>query len=139
MTTESDKPRIDEAFVRRHADKVTETDIQFVNEHAEEIEKSFIGRGPLGKFIEEIILALSIIKDYATGQYRKIPYWALAALVFMVLYVANPIDVIPDFLIGIGQIDDLIVISICLLMVRQELHEYKAWKEGGGDEDEELA
>lgn len=135
MILNKDVPQIDEAFIRKQAEKVSDTDIEFVSEHSEEIEQSFIGRGPIGKFVEELILALSIIKDYATGDYRKIPYWAIAALVFMILYVANPVDIIPDFLIGIGQIDDLIVISICLLMVRQELHEYRDWKQQRSDDE----
>ncbi len=126
---------IDQGYIRGKAEKVTEEDIQYVIDNSTQIADSFIGRGPLGKFIEEILLALNIVKDYAVGRYRKIPFWAIGAIVFMLLYVANPVDVIPDFLIGIGQIDDIIVITLCLLMIRQELHEYKAWKIEQDDED----
>ena len=55
----------------------------------------------------------------------------------MLLYVANPVDLIPDFLIGVGLIDDLIVVTICLLMVRQEIHEYKHWRENIRDTEED--
>ncbi|MFP6584423.1 MAG: DUF1232 domain-containing protein [Candidatus Hydrogenedentota bacterium] len=121
-------PTIDEKYLKEKAEDVSEDDIQYVVEHSDEIKDSFIGRGPFGKFVEEIVLCLSMVVDYGRGRYRKIPFWAIGAIVFMLLYVANPVDVIPDFLIGIGQIDDIIVITLCLLMVRQELHEYKAWK-----------
>jgi uncharacterized membrane protein YkvA (DUF1232 family) len=73
-------------------------------ENSEEIADSFIGRGPFGKFIEEIFLAITIVKDYATGRYRKIPFWAVGSIVFMLLYVGNPVDLIPDFLIGVGRL-----------------------------------
>ena len=122
-------PVINEAFIKEKAEKVSEEDIQYVVDHSEDIAESFVGRGPLGKFVEELMLALTIVKDYATGRYRKVPFWAIGAIVFMLLYVANPMDIIPDFLIGIGQIDDVIVITLCLLLIRQELHEYKEWKD----------
>ena len=127
---------IDEAYIKAKAEQVTESDLHYIQEHEEEIRGRFLGKGPLGKFVEEIILAL--VKDYATGNYRKLPYWAIGAIVFMLLYVGNPFDAIPDFLIGVGQIDDLIVVTICLLMVRQEIHEYKHWREHERDEDEDL-
>jgi uncharacterized membrane protein YkvA (DUF1232 family) len=31
----------------------------------------------------------------------------------------------------IGHIDDAAVIGACLVMVRQDLHNYKKWKEAG--------
>lgn len=128
--------KIDETYIKKKAEHVSEDDIRYVVEHKDEIAETFVGRGPFGRFIEEILLALYMVVDFGRGRYRKIPYWAIAAVVFMLLYVGNPVDVIPDFLIGIGQIDDVIVITLCLLMVRQELHNYKAWKAQQPDDDD---
>ena len=119
---------IDEAFIRNGADRITEADIQRVDEHSEEIKSRFLGEGPLGTFVEELILALRLTSDYVTGRYRKIPYWAITAIAFMFLYIVNPMDLIPDFIIGLGQLDDLAVVSMCLILVRQEIHVYKAWR-----------
>lgn len=119
---------IDESHMNKEADSVTEQDFRYVVDRSDTITDSFIGRGPFGKVLEEIILAISIVKDYAIGRYRKIPYWAIGAIIFTMLYVANPLDLIPDFILGVGQIDDILAVTLCLLMIRQELHEYKAWK-----------
>ena len=137
MTLMDDFTKIDEAYIKAKAEQVTERDVLYVQEHEEEIRGRFLGKGPLGKFVEEIFLAIALVKDYATGTYRKLPYWAIGAIVFMLLYVANPVDLIPDFLIGIGQIDDVIVVTLCLVLVRQEIHEYKDWRENEWDEDDE--
>ena len=128
---------IDEDFVREQAEKITESDIARVESRSEEIESRFLGEGPLGEFVEDLFLCLALVKDYATGRYRKIPYWAIGATVFMLLYIVDPIDLIPDYLIGIGQVDDLVVVAVCILMLRQELHHYKKWRteEEDGDED----
>ncbi len=138
MMLMDDPAKIDEAYIKAKAEHVTERDVLYVQEHEEEIRGRFLGKGPLGKFVEEIILAIALVKDYATGKYRKLPYWAIGAIVFMLLYVANPVDLIPDFLIGVGQIDDLIVVAICLLMVRQEIHEYKYWRENIRDTEDDF-
>jgi len=120
---------IDEAYIKDRAEKVTERDIEFVREHEEEIRGRFLGKGPLGKFVEEVLLGIALVKDYALGRYRKVPYWAIGAIVFMLLYVLSPVDLIPDVLIGIGQVDDVLVVTLCLMLVRQEIHQYKSWWE----------
>ena len=133
MTEEPAGTEADEAFIRQGAEKISEADIQNVDGHSTEIKKRFLGGGPLGTFVEESLLSLMLVRDYVTGDYRKIPYWAIAAIAFMFLYVLNPMDVIPDFVIGLGQIDDVAVVSACLILVRQEIHEYRDWRESTED------
>lgn len=128
MDNDAHPPKIDEAFVRKNAEQITEDDIRHVDEHADEIKSRFLGEGPLGTFVEELLLTLGLVKDYMTGAYRKIPYWAIAAVAFMFLYIANPMDLIPDFIIGIGQLDDVAVVSVCLVLVRQEIQAYRNWR-----------
>ena len=43
----------------------------------------------------------------------KIPFWAKAAIpAVAAAYVMSPIDLIPDFLLGVGQMDDIGVILL---------------------------
>ncbi len=122
---------IDQDFVRRNASKITDKDIEKVVEKSSEIKEKFNPKGTLRRFIEDGQLMLSIVKDYCAGNYKKIPFLAIGAIVFSLLYVLNPLDLIPDVLPVIGQIDDATVVSICLLMVEQELLTYKKWKNEG--------
>jgi uncharacterized membrane protein YkvA (DUF1232 family) len=119
---------VDAKFVTGGAKKITDEDVEKVVNKAEDIKKKFSLKGPLGRFIEDGQLLLAVVKDYWNGQYRRIPFMAIAAIVFTLLYVLNPWDFIPDFLPVIGQLDDAAVVTICLLLVEQELHTYKAWK-----------
>ena len=120
-------------FVRGGAKKITDEDVEKVVNKADDIQKKFSHKGPLGRFIEDGRLLISIVRDYWSGNYRKIPFMAIAAIVFTLLYVLNPFDLIPDFLPVIGQIDDAAVVTICLLMVEHELHSYQTWKIGSGN------
>ncbi len=77
----------------------------------------------------DLSLASDLLRDYAAGRYRKIPYWAVTALAAFALYIASPIDLIPDFIPGIGHIDDVAVLVFALRLLRKELDAYRAWRD----------
>ena len=45
------------------------------------------------------------------------PRRAKLALALLVPYLASPIDLIPDFLPGIGQLDDAVLVAVALRYV----------------------
>lgn len=47
---------------------------------------------------------------------RVAPMYKLIVPIAIVLYLISPIDLVPDFLFGIGQIDDLGLIGVALLI-----------------------
>jgi len=57
-----------------------------------------------------------------------VPYWSLAVATFGLLYVLKPIDIIPDSLPVIGQLDDVLVMSQCVAIVDHDLRAYRLWK-----------
>jgi uncharacterized membrane protein YkvA (DUF1232 family) len=118
----------DEEFVTEGAKKVTNKDVEKVVNKSEEIKQKFFSSGPLSRFIEDAKLLIAIVKDYWAGKYKQIPYGAIASIVFSLIYVFNPFDLMPDMLPLIGQVDDVAVMGACLLLVEQDLHKYKGWK-----------
>ncbi len=121
-----------EEFVKDGAQNVTEKDVENVITKSEEIKKKFSATGPLARFIEDGQLLIAVVKDYTSGAYRQIPYGAIASIVFTLIYVLNPFDLVPDMLPVIGQLDDVAVMGACLILVEQDLHKYKGWKLGKG-------
>ena len=117
-----------EEELKKGAKNVTEEDLMKVINKRDEIEEKFRGNGPLGRFISDLKLMFSVIQDYISGEYREIPWWSIAAIVAALLYVLNPIDLIPDFIPVVGYIDDALVVAACLAMVEQDLQNYKDWK-----------
>ena len=114
--------------LNRGKKNVTRDDLKKVLDKSSEIEKKFKGHGPLARYVEDLELLFSIIKDYMSGQYREIPWWSIAAIVAALFYVLDPIDLIPDFIPVIGYVDDAAVVAICLRMVEADLQKYKDWK-----------
>jgi uncharacterized membrane protein YkvA (DUF1232 family) len=41
---------------------------------------------------------------------NRVPMWMKAVLLIPLIYVLSPIDIIPDFILGLGQLDDIGII-----------------------------
>lgn len=119
-----------EAFIKEGAQNVTEKDVEIVVSKSEELKRRFSAKGPLARFVVDGKLMISIVKDYWARAYREVPYGILSSIVFTLIYVFNPFDIVPDMLPLIGQVDDVAVLGICLMLVEQDLYKYKDWKEG---------
>jgi uncharacterized membrane protein YkvA (DUF1232 family) len=100
-------------------------DIRRVNERADDIEDKL---PKLRQWMEQGRLMLSLVKDYVTGAYREVPYWAISATALALLYVLNPVDILPDLIPGIGYPDDATVVAFCLKLMERELDKYKTWR-----------
>ena len=121
---------IDADFIKKGAKKITDEDIEKVTKNADKIKGKVESAGPLKRFIDDVKLLISMVKDYWNHEYREIPFWAIATVVFALLYVLSPVDLIPDIIPGVGYLDDAVVIGLCLFMIEKELDKYGEWKEG---------
>jgi len=81
-----------------------------------------------GNFRSKLRLLWMVLRDYANGTYRKVPWKAVAALAAAVVYVVAPIDLLPDFLVPIGFTDDVVALALTWGLVKRELREYCTWK-----------
>ena len=120
----------DQEFVEEGAEDITPKDIDKVVEKSEDINKKFNARGPLKRFIVDAKLLIALVKDWRLGKYRQALYGTIAAVAFALLYVFNPLDIIPDVLPFIGVVDDAAVIGALLMLVERDLDKYRNWKEG---------
>ncbi|GAU08985.1 YkvA family protein [Desulfoplanes formicivorans] len=116
--------KIDKDFILSKAEKLGNTDFAKVLKESETIQKLAAKEGPLQKFVNDVTLLIALVKDYYTGTYRDIPIKSVAAIAFTLLYILNPLDLIPDFLPGIGQLDDAAVVALCLKIIRDDLDKY---------------
>jgi len=80
------------------------------------------------RLIEDFRLLFLLIADFIKGEYRQVPVWSIIVLMFALGYVFSPFDIIPDYLPGYGQIDDILVAFSCLYFLEKDLYTYKKWK-----------
>jgi uncharacterized membrane protein YkvA (DUF1232 family) len=48
---------------------------------------------------------------------RRVPWWAKALLPALLLYLAMPVDLIPDFIPVLGHLDDLLVVLLVVAVL----------------------
>lgn len=122
-----------EAAARDLAREARDVTPESLSDH-EERARRFLDRPPWwarnapGGLLHRLRLLAMVIRDYANGTYRKVPWRAVAAIVAAVIYVISPIDLIPDFLVPIGWTDDLLAVALTWGLVKKELRVYCQWK-----------
>lgn len=85
----------------------------------------------LGDTLAEFGDAVSMLHDYYTGAYRKLPFKVMLGLGAIAAYVISPLDIIPDSLPIIGAIDDAMVFKAVMgICIDAELETYRKWKYG---------
>lgn len=71
-----------------------------------------------------------MIKAFANGKYRDLPWKSLLSLVGGLVYFLMPIDLIPDFIPFTGFLDDFTVIMLISGAFKQDIEEFLLWEEG---------
>ncbi len=82
--------------------------------------------GPLLK--EKFMLLGRMLRAHMTGQYQIQSFRFLLILIAAIVYFLNPLDLIPDFIIGIGLTDDLAVVTWVFQAAASELDSFIRWE-----------
>ncbi len=85
----------------------------------------YLRKNGLKSVSEYLTLMVNYVKDVATGRYKEYSKTHLTLIVAAILYVVSPLDVIPDFLIVAGLIDDAAIIAWVFNEIGKELDKYK--------------
>jgi len=128
--------KIDNETIRKEHKKrqedFEEEDVHDVLEDEEAIKSKFENKGKLQRYLDDAKILFSLLKDYANGTYREVPFNVIAAIGGALLYVLSPIDLIPDFIPIIGYLDDAAVIAFCINLIENDLISYNIWKKQQG-------
>lgn len=69
-----------------------------------------------------------LLRAYAYGEYREIPWKSLLLIVAAILYFINPIDVIPDLLPLVGLTDDFGVLFLVYKSISGDIDKFLEWE-----------
>jgi uncharacterized membrane protein YkvA (DUF1232 family) len=84
--------------------------------------------GRFKKLVNQLKLAIDLIKDYRNKSYTEIPWRSIGLIAAAILYFFNPFDIIPDLLPIMGFADDAVLFASIFKSVRTDLEKYAAWK-----------
>lgn len=66
--------------------------------------------------------------DVVRGRFRPIPWKAFVLMVAAVGYLLLPLDLIPDFVVLFGVLDDVVIVGWLLNRIDDQLEAYRAWR-----------
>lgn len=124
---ENVKKKINKDYLETEISKVNEGDLDMVMKNKDAIDKKLKGAG-MKKYAELGKLMFGMLKDYRKGEYNQMPWFTIAAIGLTLLYVFNPMDMLPDFLPGVGYVDDFALFTIAVRFIESDLHAYLDWK-----------
>ncbi|MCL6218388.1 YkvA family protein [Zunongwangia pacifica] len=122
------KKEVNEEYFKEGVVSVDEGDVELAAESQEEVADKIINSGMLKKYTEIGKLMYAMLNDYRKGIYKDVPWFTIAAIAFSFLYILNPLDVVPDFIPGLGYIDDFAIITFAIRFIESDIHKYLDYK-----------
>ena len=121
------------AVLGEYADKVGADDVNNVLGKEDEIKKLFKRVKVLARYLNDLCEIFELLRDRVTGRYKEIPWRTIAALTGALIYSLSPIDLLLDFIPGIGFFDDALVIGLAIKLAQPDLEKYREWKAIGNE------
>ena len=98
----------------------------------QEFEKKLKLIPKIGKRASDVAVLLSMLRAYIKKQYTDVSIATIIAAVAGLIYVVNPMDVVPEYVLGVGILDDAAILGIILQAMHMDLNKYKKWQKANG-------
>ena len=98
-----------------------------MNNFLQKLENKFLIIPVIGETLAIFPSLISLCIRYFKNEYPDFPLGSVIAIIIMLGYSIYPVDIIPDIILGVGQLDDLGVILACWKLVKSDVEEYRNW------------
>ena len=85
-------------------------------------------KGPFKDLWPYFLAMLRLLRAWYAGTYRKVPWQTILLVIASVIYVVNPLDFIPDAILGFGLLDDATVVGFVVRTVKAQLDAFMDWE-----------
>lgn len=82
----------------------------------------------LGKNVEDLKTLIRMAKAWASRRYRKVSKQTIVYTIAAIIYFVTPTDFMPDFILGLGFLDDIAVLRWVIGQIKTDLEDFKAWE-----------
>jgi uncharacterized membrane protein YkvA (DUF1232 family) len=84
--------------------------------------------GTSGTLVEQSALLSRLLLAYSRGEYKVIPWESVLMATAAMVYFLMPFDAFSDWLIGLGFIDDAIIMGMAFKALKTDLMEFSVWE-----------
>jgi len=102
---------------------------------ADALKKADRQRGRLSKVWDEINGLFRLVRAWVRRDYKSVPWESVVLALGAIVYFLSPIDLIPDFILGLGYLDDAAFVAWVVQSIRGDIKEFLAWEAAGGATD----
>ena len=81
-----------------------------------------------GNFFQQLLTFQRMLKAYSKRTYPNLPWRSLLSIIGAILYFLNPFDLIPDFIPGIGLIDDITLLGWVYKSLSSDVERFEEWE-----------
>ncbi|RDU38354.1 methyltransferase type 11 [Neobacillus piezotolerans] len=85
-------------------------------------------RNSLGFSWKKLQLLFELARAWAKGEYKDVSKGTILAVIGAIIYFVSPVDIIPDFLLGLGLVDDAAVLALSWNRITKDLEKFSTWK-----------
>ncbi len=82
----------------------------------------------IGVFREQLSIVTRLLKAYASGDYRQLPWKTLIRVIAVLIYFVSPIDILPDFLPVVGITDDIALMLWLFSGIKDDIEKFRQWE-----------
>lgn len=95
-------------------------------------------QGTLTRVRDDLATMLRLAAAWATKDYQQVPWRSLIYVVAALIYFINPVDLLPDALVGLGFVDDIAVVGAVVSSIHGDLEQFREWQGDNADEPQAL-
>lgn len=132
------KEKVEDKFNNAQFEKYKSKAVEYVNnkEKAKKLLNDAMDKGrrvtkegPLSEIWDKVQLLFGLLGDWINGKYREIPVNSITMVIIGLIYFVMPLDIVPDFIPGIGMVDDAFILGLIIKQIGNDLESYRLWKE----------
>lgn len=82
----------------------------------------------MGVYVDDLKALIRMARAWVGRSYTGVSTQAILYSIVAVVYFLTPTDFVPDFLIGLGFVDDMAVVSWVLSLIKDDLQKFKTWE-----------
>jgi len=76
----------------------------------------------------QVQLLVSMLSSYRSGEYKEVSSKTLILVIAALLYFIMPADLVPDFILGLGYLDDIALLAWTVNSMSAELEKFDSWR-----------